>query len=183
LGLAPVLTKEIPEIEATARCAPRSREIGLRKVIGSKKRDLRLQFMSESVFTALFAAVLAVTLVEVAKPWLSSVAGRPIHLNLVQPVSPSADRANYFGQFRLGCVPECEAVRCGDHWESSDCPPSPLRVGPRRSAFRKLLKKLSIKNLIMGHGLQKYRGLRVFGQMPIMLRNAVMNSKKCWRNG
>jgi putative ABC transport system permease protein len=67
---------------ASARSVPRSMEIGLRKVIGAKKRDLQFQFISESVFVALIAAVLAVALVEVSKPWLSSVAGRPLHFGL-----------------------------------------------------------------------------------------------------
>lgn len=67
---------------ASARCLPRSSEIGLRKVIGAKKGDLRLQFISESVLVALIATILAVAVVGIGKPWISSVAGRPVILNL-----------------------------------------------------------------------------------------------------
>jgi len=67
---------------ASARCLPRSSEIGLRKVIGAKKGDLRLQFIGESVLVALIATILAVAVMEIGKSWISSVAGRPVSLNL-----------------------------------------------------------------------------------------------------
>jgi putative ABC transport system permease protein len=72
---------------ATARCAPRFTEIGLRKVVGAKNRDLRLQFLSESVTVAAVAAILAVVAVELSRPWLSRLAGRPFHLNLGEGVT------------------------------------------------------------------------------------------------
>ena len=67
---------------ATARCVPRSKEVGMRKVIGATKKDLRIQFLSESLLTVFVASILAVMVVELTQPWLSTLAGRPIRLNL-----------------------------------------------------------------------------------------------------
>jgi putative ABC transport system permease protein len=67
---------------ATARSVPRSKEVGMRKVIGATKKDLRIQFLSESLITAFVASILAVVVVELTLPWLSNIAGRPISLSL-----------------------------------------------------------------------------------------------------
>ena len=43
----------------TARSARRAKEIGMRKVMGSNKKQLIFQFLSESVLTALAAVILS----------------------------------------------------------------------------------------------------------------------------
>ncbi|MFP4018696.1 MAG: ABC transporter permease [Bacteroidales bacterium] len=48
----------------TANAEYRKKEVGLRKVIGARRKDLMMQFLSESVLTTLFAFVIAVTIVE-----------------------------------------------------------------------------------------------------------------------
>ena len=45
---------------ATARSTLRSKEIGIRKVLGSRRRQLILQFLSEALAIAVFAGVLAI---------------------------------------------------------------------------------------------------------------------------
>jgi putative ABC transport system permease protein len=57
---------------ATARASQRAREVALRKVLGASRRQLMVQFLSESVLVAAFAMVLALTLVELALPSLSA---------------------------------------------------------------------------------------------------------------
>ena len=47
----------------TARSARRAKEIGIRKVTGSTKKQLVLQFLSESVLTAFIAVLLSFLLV------------------------------------------------------------------------------------------------------------------------
>lgn len=50
---------------ATARSLKRIREAAMRKVLGAEKRDIRFLILSESVFMAFFALLLAFALVEV----------------------------------------------------------------------------------------------------------------------
>jgi ABC-type lipoprotein release transport system permease subunit len=48
---------------STAQSMSRAKEVGVRKVMGSRKTDIRLQFLTETLLVTLLAAVLAVTLV------------------------------------------------------------------------------------------------------------------------
>ena len=57
---------------ATARAASRSREIGMRKILGSARGDIVKQFMSESFFLASLALVLGMMLAQAAFPYFSS---------------------------------------------------------------------------------------------------------------
>jgi putative ABC transport system permease protein len=53
---------------ATARSEKRSREVGVRKVLGAGKKSLVFQFMGESVFMALLSAIIAMVLISLALP-------------------------------------------------------------------------------------------------------------------
>ncbi|MCB0491195.1 MAG: ABC transporter permease [Cyclobacteriaceae bacterium] len=66
---------------ATARSISRSKEVGLRKSIGANRHQLVLQFLSESVFTALIAMALAILLVDLLLPQFNLLAGKTLSLN------------------------------------------------------------------------------------------------------
>src|SRR4051812_36129998 len=68
---------------ATARAMVRAREISLRKVMGAKRGQLVVQFLGESVLTALVALVLALALVQMLLPVFDSFLNRPIAFNLL----------------------------------------------------------------------------------------------------
>jgi putative ABC transport system permease protein len=68
---------------ATARAMVRAREISLRKVMGARRSQLMVQFLGESVLTALVALVLALTLVELLLPAYDSFLNRPIAFNIL----------------------------------------------------------------------------------------------------
>lgn len=53
---------------ATARATDRSKEVGLRKVLGAMRKQLMLQFLFESLLFAVVASVLAIILVSVLMP-------------------------------------------------------------------------------------------------------------------
>jgi putative ABC transport system permease protein len=53
---------------ATARSTTRAREVGLRKVVGSRRRQLIIQFLTESVLLSLISLVAAVALVYLFLP-------------------------------------------------------------------------------------------------------------------
>jgi putative ABC transport system permease protein len=63
---------------ATARAMMRAREVSLRKVMGARRGQLIVQFLGESVLTALIALVLALSVVEILLPAYDSFIGRPI---------------------------------------------------------------------------------------------------------
>jgi len=67
---------------STARSANRAREVGLRKVLGSNRRQLVQQFMGESILIALCAFVVASVLVVVLMPLFGALAGKALPLTL-----------------------------------------------------------------------------------------------------
>jgi putative ABC transport system permease protein len=67
---------------ATARAMTRAREISLRKVMGAKRAQLIVQFLGESVMTALVSLMLAFGLVEVLLPSYDGFLNRPITYNV-----------------------------------------------------------------------------------------------------
>ena len=63
---------------STARSALRAREIGIRKVIGARKKELIIQFLSESVLLSWVAILLAVGLLVLTIPWLNKMTGQQL---------------------------------------------------------------------------------------------------------
>ena len=63
---------------STARSALRAKEIGIRKVIGARKKELISQFLSESVMLCFAAAIIALLLTWAAIPWLNKVSGQEL---------------------------------------------------------------------------------------------------------
>lgn len=64
----------------TAKSTGRSKEIGIRKSLGAFKSQVGLQFLGESVFTALLAMLLAGLLAEVCIPWFNTVTGKELDI-------------------------------------------------------------------------------------------------------
>lgn len=61
---------------ATARSTRRAREVGLRKVVGSRRMPLVLQFLSESVVFTLISLILSIILIMVLLHKFNELAGR-----------------------------------------------------------------------------------------------------------
>ena len=61
---------------ATAQSSKRSKEIGIRKVLGSFKSQLVKQFLSEAILYTLIATVLSVLLVWVLLPYFNQLSGK-----------------------------------------------------------------------------------------------------------
>ena len=66
---------------ATARSSRRAKEVGLRKVVGSLRRQLIQQFLSESVLMSLLALVIAVILIQAALPFYQNLTGKTLTLS------------------------------------------------------------------------------------------------------
>ena len=69
----------------TARSARRAKEIGIRKVTGSTKKQLVLQFLGESVLTALVAVLLSFLLVILLLPAFNSISGKAFTIAHITP--------------------------------------------------------------------------------------------------
>lgn len=63
---------------STARATKRSKEVGMRKVVGAYKNQLITQYLSESILTAVFALILAVALASLGLDWLNRFTGKVI---------------------------------------------------------------------------------------------------------
>jgi putative ABC transport system permease protein len=63
---------------ATARYSQRSREVGIRKVMGAYRRQLARQFLIETLLLTLLTIPLALLLIEVAIPWFNFYVGSKI---------------------------------------------------------------------------------------------------------
>ncbi|MBG9377555.1 ABC transporter permease [Panacibacter sp. DH6] len=67
---------------ATARAITRAREVGVRKAIGSQRKQLVLQFLSESALLNGLALLLAVIIVLVAIPGFNNISGQQLSFTL-----------------------------------------------------------------------------------------------------
>ena len=65
---------------STAQSAGRAKEVGVRKVIGSGRRNLIKQFLTESMLTAFIAYVLGIALIIFLLPLLNQLSGKEISL-------------------------------------------------------------------------------------------------------
>ncbi len=68
---------------STARSALRAREIGIRKVIGARKKELIIQFLSESVLLSWLAILLAIGLLFVTIPWLNKMTEQQLSVSML----------------------------------------------------------------------------------------------------
>ena len=64
---------------STARSANRAKEVGVRKVLGSQKRDLVQQFLTESSLIALVSLALALATAWLLLPFFNQLTGKTIH--------------------------------------------------------------------------------------------------------
>jgi putative ABC transport system permease protein len=69
---------------ATARSARRAREVGLRKVVGSNRGSLILQFLSESTTLTIISLILSIILVALLLPQFNLLAGKNFELGIIQ---------------------------------------------------------------------------------------------------
>jgi putative ABC transport system permease protein len=63
---------------STAASIRRSKEVGIRKVMGSAKKQLIFQFLSESVLLAVFAYILSIGLIYLALPSFNNLSGKQL---------------------------------------------------------------------------------------------------------
>ncbi len=67
---------------STASASKRSKEVGVRKVLGSMRKELVKQFLTESVLVAAIALVLSVLLIYLSLPFFNNLTGLQLTLNI-----------------------------------------------------------------------------------------------------
>ena len=67
---------------ATARALVRIKEVSIKKIIGAKRRQLFLQFITETVLTFGFAVSIAIVLIALLKPLYDRITGEQLVLSL-----------------------------------------------------------------------------------------------------
>ncbi|WDF53337.1 ABC transporter permease [Mucilaginibacter sp. KACC 22063] len=68
---------------STARSAGRSKEVGIRKVLGSDRKNLITQFLTESIITSLIALTIALVITMLCLPYFNQIAGKAITFGFV----------------------------------------------------------------------------------------------------
>lgn len=71
---------------ATARSERRAREVGVRKSVGSRRRELILQFLGESLLITIISFLLALVVVELALPFYNSLTEKKLILDFTSPL-------------------------------------------------------------------------------------------------
>ena len=69
---------------STARSANRAKEVGVRKVLGSRKGNLVTQFLTESVLISFISLLLALALAQLLLPLFNQLAGKQIEIGFFQ---------------------------------------------------------------------------------------------------
>ncbi len=70
---------------ATARSESRAREVGIRKSVGSRRNELILQFLGESVLLTFISSILAIVLVELVLPSYNILVNKNITIDYSNP--------------------------------------------------------------------------------------------------
>ncbi|WP_337044695.1 ABC transporter permease [Emticicia sp. 17c] len=68
---------------ATAQAVNRSKEVGIRKALGSNKAQLRSQFLGESALITLMSMIVAILLAQIALPFLNNLLDYPLSLSFI----------------------------------------------------------------------------------------------------
>lgn len=71
---------------STARSEKRAKEVGVRKTLGSGKKQLILQFFFESMILAFIAFILSIGIVYLLLPSFNTLVDKHLSLNLAQPI-------------------------------------------------------------------------------------------------
>jgi len=69
---------------STARAASRSKEVGIRKVLGSHRKELMKQFLAESLTNSFLALILCIGIIEIALPFFNQLTEQHLSIRYFQ---------------------------------------------------------------------------------------------------
>jgi putative ABC transport system permease protein len=71
---------------STARSESRAREVGIRKSVGSRRKELIAQFLGESIFISFIGFALAICIVELSLPFYNNLVGKKLFIDYANPI-------------------------------------------------------------------------------------------------
>lgn len=89
---------------STARSMIRIKEVSIKKIIGAKRRQLFLQFISETLLTFLFAMAIAIGLIILLKPLYDRITGEQLSFSLFDFSSVKTLAAAFLGMLLISSV-------------------------------------------------------------------------------
>ena len=66
---------------STASSSQRAKEVGIKKVLGSERKDLIKQFLTESIVMSLIATILALLIIQFALPFFNNLSGKELTIS------------------------------------------------------------------------------------------------------
>lgn len=92
---------------STARAVERAREVGVRKVVGARKKQLIGQFLVESLLINFLGALFAVMIVQILTPYFHNLVGKTILISVLTNIPLLQKLALFFllGTFVAGFYP------------------------------------------------------------------------------
>ncbi|MEM0964336.1 MAG: FtsX-like permease family protein, partial [Bacteroidota bacterium] len=175
---------------ATARGAQRTTEVGVRKALGADRHQLTRLFLSESFVVTLVAAVLALGLVAVTLPALSTWMGRPFALPLAAPwfwaafasvVVLLAVGAGSYPAFVLSAVRPTSALKAEARVASRTTLRKILLVGQFAATIALVASSIGIQRQL--HYVQNTRlGFEADGVLALRTRGAIDDSRTAFEN-
>ncbi len=121
---------------STIRAAERSKEVGLRKVLGALRNNLVWQFIGESVLLTIISCILSIGLLLMAMPWYNQLLGYslavswnswPIYLFLLAVIAIVGFLAGSYPAFFLSAFSPIQALK------------GKLKLGKGGASFRQVL--------------------------------------------
>lgn len=122
---------------ATARSALRAREIGIRKVVGAQKKELIIQFLSESILICFAAIIAAGILTRIALPWLNKASAQQLDFNIL--LQPSVLIPILASPFLIGILSGLYPALFMSSFQPVKTLKGLFRIGGSNISFRKVL--------------------------------------------
>jgi ABC-type antimicrobial peptide transport system permease subunit len=69
---------------STAKALKRMKEVGIQKIVGASRRSLVIQYLSESIFMAFLALLIALVLITILLPAFKQITGKELSLRLAE---------------------------------------------------------------------------------------------------
>lgn len=121
----------------TARATLRAKEVGIRKVVGSLKRNLILQFLLESIFLSIISMVLALTFLQILLPEFNNLADT--YLSFERLWSPMGIITLLLISLFIGFVSGLYPAFFLSHYKPINVLKGSIQKGRGSSLFRKVL--------------------------------------------